>query len=108
VSWRAAYQTTQVLGGHVEFVLSNAGHIQSMVNPVGGAKASYRVGTETGPDPDVWFASSEEHRGSWWEHWAAWLTERSGDTRPAPAELGSRAHPPLTPAPGRYVLSSSS
>jgi polyhydroxyalkanoate synthase subunit PhaC len=105
VSWRAAYQTTQVLGGHVEFVLSNAGHIQSMVNPVGGAKASYRVGTETGPDPDAWFASSQEHRGSWWEHWAAWLAERSGDTRPAPAELGSRAHPPLAPAPGRYVLS---
>jgi polyhydroxyalkanoate synthase len=104
VSWRAAYQTTQVLGGHVEFVLSNAGHIQSMVNPVGGAKASYRVGTETGPDPDEWYAGSEEHRGSWWEHWAEWLRERSGELRPAPAQLGSRAHPPLMPAPGRYVL----
>jgi polyhydroxyalkanoate synthase subunit PhaC len=104
VSWRAAYATTQVLGGRVEFVLSNAGHIQSMVNPIGGAKASYREGPDAGPDPDRWLERSTEHRGSWWEHWAAWLTERSGDRRPAGAELGSDAHPPLGPAPGTYVL----
>ncbi len=103
VTWRAAYQTTQVLGGKVEFVLSNAGHIQSMVNPVGGKKASYRTGLDAGPDPDAWLAASQEHKGSWWEHWTAWLTERSGDERPAPAELGSAAHPPGEPAPGTYV-----
>jgi polyhydroxyalkanoate synthase len=103
VTWRAAYQTTQVLGGHVEFVLSNAGHIQSMVNPVGGKKASFRVGEETGPDPDAWFAASRELRGSWWEHWDAWLRERSEGDRAAPSQLGSAAHPPLEPAPGRYV-----
>jgi polyhydroxyalkanoate synthase len=104
VSWRAAYATTQVLGGPVEFVLSNAGHIQSMVNPVGGAKASYREGPEAGPDPNRWLAGSTEHRGSWWEHWIGWLAERSGDRSPAPTEQGSAAHPPLGPAPGTYVL----
>ena len=104
VTWRAAYQTTQVLGGHVEFVLSNAGHIQSMVNPVGGQKASFRVGEETGPDPDTWLAAAREVRGSWWEHWAAWLLERSDGDRPAPSELGSAAHPTLDAAPGRYVI----
>jgi polyhydroxyalkanoate synthase len=75
-----------------------------MVNPVGGAKASYREGPEAGPDPDHWLERSTEHRGSWWEHWAAWLAERSGDRGPAPAGLGSEAHPPLGPAPGTYVL----
>src|SRR4051794_28244206 len=104
VSWRAAYATTQVLGGPVEFVLSNAGHIQSMVNPVGGAKASYREGPASGPDPDRWLETSTEHRGSWWEHWNAWLGARSGGRRPAPAEPGSTVHPPLGPAPGTYVL----
>lgn len=107
VSWKAAYQTTQVLGGRCDFVLSNAGHIQSMVNPVGGKKASYRVGTEVGPDPDRWLEQSTEVRGSWWEHWSAWLTERSGGTRPAPASAGSAAHPPLGRAPGTYVLAAS-
>lgn len=104
VTWRAAYQTTQILGGEVEFVLSNAGHIQSMVNPVGGQKASYRVGTETGPDPDRWLARSHELRGSWWEHWSGWLRERSEGDRPAPRELGDTTYPTLGPAPGRYVL----
>ena len=104
VTWRAAYQTTQVLGGHVEFVLSNAGHIQSMVNPIGGTKASYEVSEETGPDPDRWLASSTEMRGSWWERWCRWLAERSSAQRPAPSKVGSPAHPPLDPAPGRYVL----
>lgn len=107
VTWKAAYQTTQVLGGHVEFVLSNAGHIQSMVNPVGGKKASFRVGDEAGPDPDAWLAASREMRGSWWEHWATWLRERSDGDRPAPSRLGSDAHPPIHPAPGTYVLESS-
>ena len=107
VTWRAAYQTTQVLGGKSEFVLSNAGHIQSMVNPIGGKKASYRVGTETGPDPDAWFSASEERKGSWWEHWSAWLIERSGGERPAPTRLGSAAHPPIEPAPGSYVRATS-
>ncbi len=104
VGWRASYQSTQVLGGRVEFVLSNAGHIQSMVNPVGGAKASFRVGKETGPDPDVWLAQSQEVRGSWWEHWTAWLAERSGGRRQAPPQVGGVDDPPLEPAPGHYVL----
>jgi polyhydroxyalkanoate synthase len=103
VTWRAAYQTTQVLGGKVEFVLSNAGHIQSMVNPVGGKKASFRVGLDTGPDTEAWLEASEEKKGSWWSHWADWLRERSEGEVPAPAALGSAAHPPLEPAPGRYV-----
>lgn len=88
----------------MEFVLSNAGHIQSMVNPVGGAKASYRLGKETGPDPDRWLAASIEVRGSWWEHWTAWLTSHGGEHRPAPSIPGSRQHPALERAPGHYVL----
>ena len=103
VSWRASYQTTQVLGGKVEFVLSNAGHIQSMVNPVGGAKASYRRGEEVGPDPDAWLAASREVKGTWWEDWTSWLAERSAPDGPAPEMLGSAGYPVQDRAPGRYV-----
>ena len=41
--------------------------------------------------------------GSWWEDWTAWLAERSGSERDAPADLGDAAHPPLESAPGTYV-----
>ena len=44
-----------------------------------------------------------EYEGSWWTDWAAWLAARSGQKRPAPA-IGSAMHPPLSEAPGTYVL----
>jgi polyhydroxyalkanoate synthase subunit PhaC len=102
--WRGCYRTTALLGGHSTFVLANTGHIQTMVCPPGKAKSRYWVGPEPGPDPEAWRASAHEHTGTWWEHWAGWITERSGAEKPAPEALGSRAHPVLEDAPGSYVL----
>ena len=42
--WTGCYRTTQLLGGPSTFVLSNAGHIQSLVNPPGNPKATYLAG----------------------------------------------------------------
>ena len=104
VPWKTAYQTTQLLGGDTEFVLSSSGHIQAIVNPPGNPKSSYRTGDGAPPaDAEAWLDGSETHGGSWWEHWTAWLSARSGDRQAAPRKLGSAAHPPLDPAPGRYV-----
>jgi polyhydroxyalkanoate synthase len=101
--WKGCYRTTQLLNGPSTFVLSNAGHIASLVNPPGNPKASYLTGGDPVPDPDAWLAAATRHVGSWWEPWAAWLTERSGAERPAPTRLGSRRHRPAEPAPGLYV-----
>ena len=104
VPWKTAYQTTQLLGGDTEFVLSSSGHIQAIVNPPGNPRSSYRTGGGAPPaDAEVWLDGSETHGGSWWEHWAAWLSARSGDRQAARRQLGGAAHPPLDPAPGRYV-----
>jgi polyhydroxyalkanoate synthase subunit PhaC len=104
VPWRAAYRTTQLVGGESQFVLSSSGHIQAMVNPPGNPKSSYRTATGAPPpDADEWLAASEEHPGTWWEHWAAWLQKRSSGERPAREAVGSPEHPALEPAPGRYV-----
>jgi polyhydroxyalkanoate synthase len=102
--WEGCYRTTQLLGGSSTFVLTHTGHIQTMVNPPGNPKAHYYVGPEPGPDPHEWRTGAEKRAGSWWEHWAEWMLARSGEDRPAPAKLGSRRHPVLDPAPGRYVL----
>jgi polyhydroxyalkanoate synthase len=101
--WDGCYRTTQLLSGPSTFVLSYSGHIQSLVNPPGNPKAHYWTGGEPGPDPHAWRASAERHTGSWWEPWAEWMLERSGDEVPAPATRGSADHPPLEPAPGSYV-----
>jgi polyhydroxyalkanoate synthase len=101
--WRACYRTTQLFGGDSTFVLSNAGHIASLVNPPGNPRSHYFAGPEPGADPDAWYDAAEQRQGTWWEHWSGWISSRSGDTRRAPAKLGNRRHAPRDDAPGRYV-----
>jgi polyhydroxyalkanoate synthase len=101
--WDGCYRTTQLLSGPSTFVLSYSGHIQSLVNPPGNPKSRYWTDGEPGPDPHAWRAKAQEHTGTWWEPWADWTIERSGDEVPAPETLGSSAHPVLEPAPGSYV-----
>jgi polyhydroxyalkanoate synthase subunit PhaC len=101
--WKGCYRTTQLLAGPSTFVLSNAGHIQSLVNPPGNPKASYYAGGDPGAEPETWLATAERHTGTWWEPWAEWVRLRSGEEMPAPRSPGSGAHPPLAAAPGAYV-----
>ena len=75
VPWQGAYQTTQLLSGDSQFVLSSSGHIQAMVNPPGNPKASFAT-SETPPPPDAheWLERRRTRTsGSWWDHWTAWL-----------------------------------
>ena len=101
--WKGCYRTTQLLSGPMTFVLSNSGHIQSLVNPPGNPKASYYTGQQPGHDADQWLATATRHTGSWWEAWADWIIPHSGAERPAPQSLGSPAFEPMTEAPGDYV-----
>ena len=102
--WTGCYRTTTELGGPSTFVLSNAGHIASLVNPPGNPKASYYEGGPAGAEPQDWLAGARQQQGSWWDAWASWEWERSGDERPATTQLGSALHPPLEAAPGGYVV----
>ncbi|HEV2371748.1 MAG TPA: alpha/beta fold hydrolase [Streptosporangiaceae bacterium] len=103
VPWRAAYQTTQLLGGEATFVLSGGGHIQHLVNPPGNPKSRYRTGPAPAADADAWLMAAETHQGTWWGHWAQWVQAHSGAARKARTRLGSRKHQPSDPAPGAYV-----
>ncbi len=101
VPWRSSYRSTQLLAGDVRYVLSSAGHIAGIVNPP-SKKARYSVGEQSPDDPERWREAATEHQGSWWEDWAVWIADRAGEQR-EPPPMGSEAHPPLDPAPGRYV-----
>jgi polyhydroxyalkanoate synthase len=107
IPWTAAYRTREMLGGSSEFVLASSGHVQAIVNPPGSTKASFWTSPTrapwTVPAASAWRDDAVEQRGSWWDHWLAWLAERSGRRRPASSALGSACHPPVEPAPGRYV-----
>ena len=102
--WQACYASAQLLGGKREFVLSDGGHIQSMVSSPRNPKAKFHVGGHQPADPDAWFETATEHSASWWLYWREWITKRSGERIDAPNSLGSKRHPPLTDAPGTYVF----
>ncbi len=103
--WKACYRTTKLLGSkNMEFVLSNSGHIQSLLNPPGNPKAKYFANTDLSGTADEWAAGAEEVAGSWWTRWAEWMHERAGEMKPAPEQNGSEQFPPLYDAPGKYVF----
>jgi polyhydroxyalkanoate synthase subunit PhaC len=101
--WQSCYQSTQLLSGSRRFVLSTSGHIAAMVNPPGNEKASYQAAEQSPADPQEWLRQAETARGSWWPDYAAWLGERCGAEKDAPAELGGGGLTPLCDAPGTYV-----
>jgi len=102
--WKAVYRTAKIYGDTTTFVLSNSGHLQSLLNPPTNPKASFVAGTAKAPDGEAFAAIGEKKSGSWWPHWLEWLNERSGAEVPAPATLGDKRHPPGAAAPGTYVF----
>jgi polyhydroxyalkanoate synthase len=101
--WRAAYTSTQVLGGDKEMAVVKSGHIQSFVNPAAKSRYDYWEGPPASDDPDQWLAAATEHHGSWWPQWLEWLTARSGPEKAPDSALGNQEYPPLGQAPGTYV-----
>ena len=103
-AWRAVFHGAQLFGGKTEFVLNSSGHVQTLVCPPTNFKAKYYLNPRLDDDPDRWMKGAAEQKGSWWDHWLAWLDRHSGDKRDAPVALGGGRLQPLEPAPGRYVL----
>jgi polyhydroxyalkanoate synthase len=102
--WEACYRSTQILGGKVTFILSTAGHIQSLINPPTSSKRKFYTNPVTPPSAKAWLNDTEEHSGSWWPYWSDWLTEQHAEHQPSPTEYGDENHAELTPAPGTYVF----
>jgi polyhydroxyalkanoate synthase len=102
--WKAVYQTARIYGDKTTFILSNSGHLQSLLNPPGNPKAWYVKGVAKEKDPDAWTAKAEKKEGSWWLDWAEFLKARSGDEVDAPKAAGSKKHKPIGPAPGTYIF----
>ena len=94
----------RLMGGETEFILSNSGHLQSLINPPGNPKAMYYTNKDFPPRADRWLEGAESKSESWWIRWNEWLSERSGELKNAPKSLGNKAHPPISQAPGRICV----
>lgn len=101
--WQGCYLSKHSFGGKNEFILSQSGHIQALINPPGNPRAVYMTNTGKHNTPEEFLSDATKHEGTWWIHWAEWLGKRSGKQIAAPQTLGSRKHKAGKDAPGTYV-----
>ena len=99
----SVYRSARLFGGRdVTFTLAGSGHIAGVINAPAARKYQHWINPALPDTLAEWQAGATEHPGSWWEHWAAWLRERSG--KPIPARDPAKGPlKPIEPAPGSYV-----
>jgi polyhydroxyalkanoate synthase len=107
--WRSVYKLNLLTDTEITFLLSNGGHNAGIVSEPGHPGRRYRVGCKPAEglyvDPEAWLHEAQEHEGSWWPQWLAWLDAHSGKRVPPPAMGSTQAgYPVLEDAPGSYVL----
>ncbi|MGH8630387.1 MAG: PHA/PHB synthase family protein [Burkholderiales bacterium] len=102
VPWHTAYHSARLLGARTEFVLGASGHVAGVINPMRQNRRQHWTNSELPADPEAWLSAAQQHHGSWWSHWSAWLEPQSGDRKLA-LSTGHGRYRPIEPAPGRYV-----
>lgn len=98
----SVYRSARLFGGPVTFTLAGSGHIAGVINAPSANKYQHWTNPALPASLAEWQDGAVEHPGSWWNHWAEWLHEKSGDWTaardPAKGPLS-----PIEPAPGSYV-----
>lgn len=100
----SVFRMLDVLQGPVRFVLAGSGHIAGVVNPPAANKYQYWTG-DTAATLEDFIKGAEEHPGSWWPDWLAWLEGLGSAKVPAKGKRapGGRGDKAIEDAPGRYV-----
>ena len=100
--WKATYNGPKAMRGKTRFVLSGSGHIAGMINPPVANKYGYWTNDKLPASPDAWLEGAQQHEGSWWTDWRAWLGAHLG-REVAPRVPGKGKLKVLCDAPGTYV-----
>ncbi len=101
----SVWRITEHFKGDMTFLLAGSGHIAGVVNPPEAHKYQYWTGDSGAASLKEFVAGAEEHPGSWWPHWLAWL-ERQDKARIAAKGKripGAKGDTVIEDAPGRYV-----
>ena len=100
--WKTTYEGPRLLRGKGRFTLSGSGHIAGMINPPAANKYGYWTNEALPDSPEAWLASAQQHDGSWWTDWRAWLSDYTGP-QVAARVPGKGKLKVIEPAPGSYV-----
>jgi len=101
----SVWKLTHYLAGPWTFVLAGSGHIAGVVNPPSSNKYQYWVNDARSDSLDAFVEGAQEHPGSWWPHWIAWLRDLGAEEIAARGKRrpGGRGDKVIEDAPGRYV-----
>ena len=91
--------------GPKRFVLAGSGHIAGVVNPPAAQKYQYWVNDKDAGSLDAFVEGAQEHKGSWWPDWLAWLKKQDAETVKADGARvpGNGKLKAIEEAPGSYV-----
>jgi polyhydroxyalkanoate synthase subunit PhaC len=101
---KSVFRSSLCFGGPVRLVVSGSGHIAGVVNPPSRKKYQYWVGGAPKGTLEEWMEKAEEHPGSWWDDWHAWIEEQDGTRISEQREPGGSKLTPIEDAPGSYVM----
>ena len=99
---RSVFLGCKFFGGPTEFLLAGSGHIAGIVNPPAKDKYQFWTGGKPEGELENWVANADEHEGSWWPYWRAWVEKHAPEKVPA-RKPGGKALKALEDAPGSYV-----
>ena len=99
---KSVFLGSKFFGGPVKFVVAGSGHIAGVINPPDKNKYQYWTGGAPTGNLDAWLVAAEEHPGSWWPDWLAWIKEQDAAEAPA-RHPGAGKLKPIEDAPGNYV-----
>ncbi len=100
VPWESVFPFARTIQSkNKEFLLTGSGHVAGIVNHPSLHKYQYWVNKSLPETATMWKSDAEEHPGSWWEYWHAWMKPYLGKEIVAPKFTQM-----LEPAPGSYVM----
>ena len=102
--WKTTFESTELVSGEMQFVLTASGHVAGVINPASKNKRNFWIDGELGKGADHWLETAQSVPGSWWPHWDQWLKEQGDKQVAAPKSLGNAEFAPLEAAPGAFVL----
>lgn len=100
--YRSVYRGAKAFGGPVTFTMAGSGHIAGVINHPDAKKYQHWTNDSLPGSVEGWISGAQEHPGSWWPHWAAWLRAKSGPLVPARDPAKGKLKP-IEDAPGSYV-----
>jgi polyhydroxyalkanoate synthase len=101
----SVWRMTEHLSGPARFVLAGSGHIAGVVNPPAARKYQHWTSDTPAASLEEFVAAAQEHAGSWWTDWLAWIEAQDGSR----TKVAGKRHPGvgddtvIEDAPGRYV-----